>query len=126
MGFQISGAPVAFVYVADREQALAFYCETLGLEQHSSDPYGDFLNLGGPLLRVTVMAGRQPLPHPVMGWNVDDIVTAVQALRARGVTFTIHEGFGQDALGIWTAPDGRTRLAFFADPDGNVLTLSQA
>ncbi len=72
------------------------------------------------------MAGRQPLPHPVLGWNVDDIVTAVQALRARGVTFTIHEGFGQDALGIWTAPAGRTRLAFFADPDGNVLTLSQA
>jgi catechol 2,3-dioxygenase-like lactoylglutathione lyase family enzyme len=123
---QLSGAPVAFVYVADRERAMAFYRETLGLPLHGSDAFGDFLDLGGGLLRMTAMPGHQAHPHPVLGWNVGDIVGAVEALRDRGVVFTIHEGFGQDALGVWTAPDGRTRIAFFADPDGNVLTLSQA
>jgi hypothetical protein len=50
---------------------------------------------------------------------------AVKALRDRGIVFTIHEGMGQDALGIWTSLDGRSKVAFFSDPDGNVLTLSQ-
>ena len=64
-------------------------------------------------------------PHPVLGWNVDDISAAVKALRDRGIVFTIHEGMGQDALGIWTSPDGRSKVAFFSDSEGNVLTLSQ-
>ena len=72
------------------------------------------------------MPDHKAHPHPVLGWNVDDIAAAAEALRDRGVEFTIYEGMGQDALGIWTAPDGKTKVAFFADPDGNVLTLSQA
>jgi hypothetical protein len=51
---------------------------------------------------------------------------AAGALRARGVTFTIYEGMGQDELGIWTSPDGKSKVAYFTDPDGNVLNLSQA
>lgn len=126
MSFQQSGTPVAFLYVSDRERALAFYRETLGLPLRSSDDFGDFIDLGGALARVTVMPDRQAFPHPVLGWDVGDIGAAVEALRDRGIAFTIHEGMGQDALGIWTAPDGKTKVAFFADPDGNVLTLSQA
>lgn len=117
--------PVAFVNVRDREQALGFYRDTLGLELHSTDPFGDFLGMGAALLRMTVIADHQPQPHPILGWNVDDIVSAVTALRARGVAFTVYDGMGQDALGIWTAPDRRTKVAFFPDPDGNVLSLAQ-
>lgn len=116
---------VAFLYVADRERALAFYRDILGLELHSSDGFGDFIALGGALLRMTVLQDHKPLPHPVLGWNVEDIAATVTALRDRGIAFTIYEGFGQDPLGIWTAPDNKTRLAWFTDPDGNVLTLSQ-
>jgi catechol 2,3-dioxygenase-like lactoylglutathione lyase family enzyme len=125
MNLQQSGTPVAFLYVGERERALGFYRETLGLALHGSDDFGDFLDLGAALARMTVMPGHKPHPHPVLGWNVADIGAAVAALRDRGVAFTRYEGMGQDALGIWTAPDGRTRVAFFADPDGNVLTLSQ-
>jgi hypothetical protein len=50
----------------------------------------------------------------------------VRALGAAGVAFTIYEGMGQDALGIWTSPDGAAKVAFFPDPDGNVLSLTQA
>ena len=126
MRFQQSGTPVAFLYVSDRECALAFYRDTLGLALHNSDAFGDFLDLGGALLRMTAMPEHKPLPHPALGWEVEDIAAAATALRDRGVAFTIYEGYGQDALGIWTAPDGKARLAWFADPDGNVLMLSQS
>ena len=126
MTYQLSGTPVAFIYVADRERALGFYRETLGFELGASDDFGDFIDLGAGFLRMTVMPDHQAHPHPALGWNVGDIVSAVEALRDRGVVFSFYEGFDQDELGIWTSPDGRTRVAFFTDPDGNVLTLSQA
>lgn len=120
-----SGTPVAFLYVKDRERALKFYGESLGLSLQSSDDFGDFIDLGRGLARMTVMPDYNASPHPVLGWNVDDIGATVKALRDRGIAFTIHEGMGQDALGIWTSPDGRSKLAFFSDTEGNVLTLSQ-
>ena len=118
--------PVAFVNVGDRARAMAFYGDRLGLKLRSSDDFGDFLELGGALIRMTVLPDHQAHGHPVLGWNVDDIVAAVTALRDRGIAFTIYPGMGQDDLGIWTSPDGAARVAFFADPDGNVLSLSQA
>jgi hypothetical protein len=56
---------------------------------------------------------------------VPDIAEAVRALVARGVTFLMYDGFGQDAAGIWTAPDGSAHVAWFNDPDGNNLSLTQ-
>ncbi|QNQ10225.1 VOC family protein [Sphingomonas alpina] len=126
MTFQQSGAPVTYLNVSDRERALGFYRDTLGLTLRSSDDFGDFIDFGGGLLRMTAMPDHKAHPHPVLGWNVEDIGAAVVALRDRGITFSIFEGFGQDALGIWTSPDGKAKIAFFADPDGNVLTLSEA
>lgn len=120
-----SGTSVAFLYVRDREHTLHFYVQRLGFQLKSSDDFGDFIDLGSALLRVTVMAEHIATPHPILGWSVGNIVSAVESLRERGITFTIHEGMGQDALGIWTSPDGRSKVAFFADPDGNVLMLSQ-
>jgi catechol 2,3-dioxygenase-like lactoylglutathione lyase family enzyme len=126
MTFQQSGAPVTYLNVSDRARALSFYRDTLGLTLRNTDDFGDFIDFGGGLLRVTAMPDHKAHPHPVLGWNVDDISAAVKALRDRGIEFTIFEGFGQDALGIWTSPDGKAKIAFFADPDGNVLTLSEA
>ena len=126
MNSVLSAVPVAFLYVSNRDKALEFYCGTLGLKLRSTDAFGDFLDLGQGLARMTVMADHAPSPHPVLGWNVPDITATATSLSERGVVFTIHEGMGQDALGIWTSPDGRSKVAFFADPDGNVLMLSQA
>jgi catechol 2,3-dioxygenase-like lactoylglutathione lyase family enzyme len=126
MAEKISGTPVAFINVADRDRALAFYCDTLGLELRSSDNFGDFIQLDGGLLRLTVLGDFKPSPHPVLGWNVRDMTSAVTSMRERGVVFTIYPGMGQDELGIWTAPDGGAKVAWFADPDGNVLSLSEA
>lgn len=125
MAERISGTPVAFINVSNRDRALAFYRDTLGLALRSSDDFGDFIQLDGGLLRLTVLPDFKPSPHPVLGWNVRDISSAVMSMRERGVSFTVYPGMGQDELGIWTAPDGRAKVAWFADPDGNVLSLSQ-
>jgi catechol 2,3-dioxygenase-like lactoylglutathione lyase family enzyme len=125
MNLQQSATPVAFLYVSDRERALGFYRDTLGLALSGSDDFGDFLDLGKSLVRMTVMPDHKATPHPVLGWNVDDIAGAVTSLRDKGVAFTFYEGMGQDALGIWTSPDGKAKVAFFADPDGNMLSLAQ-
>ncbi|MES2442169.1 MAG: VOC family protein [Pseudomonadota bacterium] len=126
MTFHQSGTPVAYLFVSDRERALAFYVETLGLALRSSDPFGDFIDLGGALVRLTAMPDYHGGPHPVLGWNVDDIGAAAEALRGQGIALIVYEGMGQDEAGIWRSPDGKTSVAWFADPDGNVLSLSQA
>jgi predicted enzyme related to lactoylglutathione lyase len=126
MATGIAGTAVAFVYVADRARAIAFYRDVMGLELRSSDDFGDFLEIGGALLRMTVLPEWQANPHPVLGWNVPDIVATATLLHDRGVKFAIYEGMGQDELGIWTAPDGGAKVAWFTDSEGNVLSLSQA
>jgi hypothetical protein len=98
----------------------------LGIGHRSADGFGDFFQLGEALLRMTALPGWTPQPHPVLGWNVPDIVSTVNQLRERGVQFAIYEGMGQDEIGIWTAPDGAAKVAWFNDSEGNVLSLSQA
>ncbi len=127
MAFHQSGAPVTFIYVSDRARALGFYRDTLGLTLKSADEHGDLLDIGGgALLHIMAMADHKAHPHPVLGWNVADFDAAAAALNGRGVAFAVYDGMGQDARGIWTAPDGKTKLAWFHDPDGNALMLSQA
>ena len=126
MTHRIDGQPVAFVYVADRGRAVAFYRDVLGCELRGSDDFGDFLQLGGALLRMTALPDWKAGPHPVLGWNVPDIVTTAKSLHARGVQFTIYDGMGQDELGIWRSPDGAAKVAWFTDSEGNVLSLSEA
>ncbi|RYF94752.1 MAG: VOC family protein [Caulobacteraceae bacterium] len=122
-----AATPVAFVQVIDRARALAFYQDVLGLTLKSSDGFGDFLQFGaGAEIRMTALPGWTPGAHPVVGWNVDDIVAAVQALTAKGVVMKIYEGMGQDAMGVWTSPDGAAKVAFFPDSEGNLLSLAQA
>lgn len=123
--FLAQSIPVAFLSVRDREEGRAFYEGKLGLKHKSRDDFGDFYELGAGLLRITPMPDFVAHPHPVLGWDVPDIAAAVRALQDRGVAFTIYEGMGQDELGVWTAPDGKAKVAWFSDPFGNVLGLSQ-
>lgn len=118
--------PVAFVSVADREQGRAFYESVLGIQHHSGDEFGDFHRFSnGTMLRLTPMPGFAAGPHPVVGWDVTDIRETAAALKAKGISLIVYEGMDQDVDGIWTAPDGRARVGFFADPFGNVLSIAQ-
>ncbi len=120
-----SAKPVTFINTASRAASEPFYRDVLGLSFVADDGFAAVFDLPGAVLRITELPGYQPAPHPALGWMVDDIAATMQALIERGVTPTIYEGFGQDALGIWTAPDGIAKVAWFNDPDGNVLSLTQ-
>ena len=62
--------------------------------------------------------------HTVLGWQVSDIASAAEALTKAGVEFARYPGMDQDQLGIWSSPSG-AKVAWFHDPDGNTLSLSQ-
>lgn len=117
--------PIAFVITRDRKASEAFYGGTLGLRRLPGDPFAAVFALAGEKLRVTEVPDHKPSPHPVLGWEVPDIEAAVDSLTGKGVAFTIYDGMGQDARGIWTSPDGAAKVAFFNDPDGNGLSLTQ-
>lgn len=118
-------SPVTFLFTRDRERAKAFYSDVLGLVYNGSDAFADTFDLNGIALRLVPIADHVPSPHTVLGWDVHDIVSTCAALQAKGVSFEVYEGFGQDALGIWSAPDGHAKIAWFLDPDGNNLSISQ-
>jgi len=116
---------VALVPITDGEKAKAFYVDKLGLEFRSDDGFAIVVIANGHMLRLTKMREVKPQPFTVLGWETADIAADIRSLQVNGVTF---ERFGdfmkQDELGIWTAPDG-TKVAWFKDPDGNILSLSQ-
>jgi hypothetical protein len=75
-------------------------------------------------LRITTVPELTPHPFTVLGWNVDNIVILIESLVSKGVVFERYSFFEQDKLGIWTAPSG-ARVAWFKDPDGNLLSLTE-
>jgi catechol 2,3-dioxygenase-like lactoylglutathione lyase family enzyme len=125
MGVLSSSGVVTFVLTRDREASKAFYTGVLGLKFVADDPFATVLDMHGAVLRIVHIDNYQAGPHPILGWEVADMTQAVQELNGKGVTMTIYEGFGQDALGVWTSPDGKAKVAWFTDPDGNVLSLAQ-
>ena len=109
----------------DPERARAFYRDRLGLDLVSDElAFALVFDANGTMLRVTVVKELAPAGYTILGWRVQDIAAAATALANAGVEFQRYGGMEQDALGIWTAPGG-TRVAWFKDPDGNVLSLSQ-
>jgi len=119
-------APVSFILTADRARAKPFYAGALGLAIIAEDDFSvTFALAGGARLRLTDLPGHEAGEQTVLGWNVPDIAAAAAELRSRGITLRTYQGFGQDDSGIWTTPDGATKVAWFTDPDGNVLSLTQ-
>jgi catechol 2,3-dioxygenase-like lactoylglutathione lyase family enzyme len=121
-----SARVITFILTRDRAASTAWYRDVLGLPVTvADDGFASVLDLNGTLLRITQIDGYEPSAHPALGWEVPDIAAAIGTLVSRGVTMTIYEGFGQDAQGVWTSPDGKAKVAWFNDPDGNVLSLTQ-
>ncbi len=114
---------VAFVPTKDAAKARAFYEGVLGLRFVKDDGFALVLDANGIKVRVA-KAQFTPAPFTILGWQVDDIQKMVGALQEKGVHFERFGFFEQDALGIWTAPSG-DKVAWFKDPDGNVLSVSQ-
>jgi hypothetical protein len=76
------------------------------------------------MLRVTIVKEVVSVGYTVLGWQVQNIVAAANALSQAGVRFERYSGMQQDELGIWSSPTGAS-VAWFKDPDGNTLSISQ-
>jgi catechol 2,3-dioxygenase-like lactoylglutathione lyase family enzyme len=119
-----SGKMVGFIPTKDYEKSRACYVDKLGCEFVSLDQYALVVSIGGHKIRIAKVPNFTPLQGTILGWEVDDIESLVRWLAERGVA-TEKYPFVQDReRGIWSTPNG-DRVAWFKDPDGNVLSVSQ-
>ncbi len=115
---------VAFLPTTDYSRARKFFESVLGLGFRSQDDFALVMDANGIMLRISKVPDFAAKPYTILGWQVTDIEKDAADLAARGVAFERYSFLQQDELGIWTAPGG-DRVAWFKDPDGNVLSLSQ-
>ena len=116
---------VGFITIVDVARAKEFYRDTLGLRLVSEEPpFALVFEANGIMLRLGMGKQIPSFPGTVLGWQVPDIAAAVQELGQGGVRFERYAQMPQDELGVWTTPTG-SKVAWFKDPDGNVLSLSE-
>jgi catechol 2,3-dioxygenase-like lactoylglutathione lyase family enzyme len=116
---------VAFVPTQDFEKARAFYEGKLGLRFVKDDGFALVLDANGIMVRVAkVPPPFTPAPFTILGWQVRDVEKVAEGLQLKGVQFERFGFFEQNRLGIWTAPSG-DKVAWFKDPDGNILSVSE-
>ncbi len=115
---------IGFIPTVDAPRARQFYVDTLKLEFVEDDQFALVVRANGSMIRIVRLDALTPAAYTTLGWEVPDIASAVKELTAAGVSLERYPYLEQDELGIWTTPSG-SRVAWFRDPDGNVLSLSQ-
>ena len=115
---------IAFAATRDPARAKGFYRDTLGLKLVEESPFAVVFDANGTMLRIQTVGELIPAPYTALGWRVDDIRAAIDSLMAKGVRFERYDGFSQDERAIWCSPSG-AEVAWFKDPDGNTLSLTQ-
>ena len=119
---------MAFIGTTNPERAKAFYCDVLGLKLIEDAWWAIIYEVGGIHLHIEKPREKfTPVPFTALGWKVPDIKATVEKLAQKGVKFERIPELQQqqDAAGIWTTPDGVGKVAWFKDPDGNTLSLTQ-
>jgi catechol 2,3-dioxygenase-like lactoylglutathione lyase family enzyme len=115
---------IAFIPTTDAARARLFYEDQLGLRFVSDDPFAVVMDANGTMIRITSVGNFTPAPFTILGWQVDDIHRTATEMIGKGIQFARYGFLEQNPEGIWTAPDG-TKVAWFPDPDGNTLSISQ-
>ena len=116
---------VAFLATTDAARARAFYEGVLGLRLMSDDPFAVVYSVQGVELRLQKVPQLTPQPHTALGWSIAGIDKVIADIAARGGKFERFLPMEQDAAGIWNSPSG-ARIAWLKDPDGNLLSLTEA
>ena len=114
----------AFIPTVKPDEARSFYRDILGLKLLSEDNFALEFEANGISLRVTIVQDLKIQPFTILGWDVDDIDSAIKQLNDENIFCECYDFLEQDNLGIWTSPVG-AKVAWFKDPDGNVLSLTE-
>ena len=124
----IKDVPLTGIFVNDQDAALDFYTNKLGLEMIQDEPYGEgarWITVSPTEMRIRIvlkkaekdhekaMVGRSDGP-PVLTLGTDDVRSAYEALRERGVRF-----LGEPYRYPWGL------AAILLDQDGNPVLLQQ-
>jgi catechol 2,3-dioxygenase-like lactoylglutathione lyase family enzyme len=115
----------AFSATTDAERAKTFYRDQLGLKLVEDSQFALVFDAAGTMLRVQKVKEVREAQYTTLGWNVPDIAAKVEELEKAGVNFERYSIPGVDEKGIWTVPGGAAKVAWFKDPDGNILSLAQ-
>jgi catechol 2,3-dioxygenase-like lactoylglutathione lyase family enzyme len=116
--------PILFLATANAERSREFYERVLGLAFVADEPPALVFQVGQSMLRIQKVERVHAAPYTALGWDVPDIRRTVRDLRAAGVAFLRFVGMGQDEDAVWCAPSGAL-VAWFHDPDGHTLSLTQ-
>lgn len=116
---------VAFLATSKPDAARRFYRDTLGLRLVNETGFALVFDANGTTLRITIVPEPVVAGYTVLGWRVSDVREMAASLHAAGVELTRYDGMEQDELGVWTSPAG-AHVAWFPDPDGNTLSVSDA
>jgi catechol 2,3-dioxygenase-like lactoylglutathione lyase family enzyme len=119
-----SATPIAFLPSLDLDRSRRFFADRLGLAVEEITPFACVFRAGATMLRVTKVDDLRVQPFTVFGWEVDDIYSVLASLSEVDIECLRYDGVDQDSAGVWTTPAG-DRIAWFHDPDGNTLSLTQ-
>jgi catechol 2,3-dioxygenase-like lactoylglutathione lyase family enzyme len=119
-----AGKMVGFLLTKDYEKARAFYEGKLGFEFVSHDQFALVVRAGENMIRIVRMPDFVALRSTVLGWEVGDVEAVVTRLSGHGVETEKYPWVQDKERGIWVTPGG-DKVAWFKDPDGNVLSVSQ-
>lgn len=108
----------------DLERLEQFFSGVLDLPLVSQSSFAYVFRCGGTTLRITKVDGLHPQPFTVFGWLVVDLRSVVNPLRDRGTDFLCYERLDQDKHDVWTTSNCDL-VAWFQDPDLNVLSLTE-
>ena len=115
---------IAFLATSRPTESKRFYADVLGLRFVEEHAFALVFDAHGTMLRIQKAEQVVIAPYTAFGLDVEDLDAAVDELLAKGVNAKRYPHFDQDARGIWIANDG-TRVFWFQDPDGHLLSLSQ-
>jgi catechol 2,3-dioxygenase-like lactoylglutathione lyase family enzyme len=115
---------MTFLLTQNPAAALGFYRDTLGFKFLRDDGFALVFDMDGIMLRISKVPSFTPAQHTVLGWEHSDMAPTMEELVAKGVVFERYPNMGQDERGVCTFPTG-DKVAWFKDPDGNVLSISQ-
>ena len=122
----LANSPViGFIPTRDAARARTFFEDTLGLRFVSDDSFALVFDANGTTIRIARVPEFTPFPFTLLGWEVTAIEQIASEMTARGVLFNRYDFLDQDSAGIWTAPGAVAKVAWFTDPDGNILSISQ-
>jgi catechol 2,3-dioxygenase-like lactoylglutathione lyase family enzyme len=118
-----AGKMVGFVPTKDYDAARAFYEGKLGFDFVSLDQFAMVVTVGEHMVRIVRIPDSTPSPATILGWEVEDVPAVARWLASRGVETEKYPWVQDKEFGVWTTPAGNA-VAWFKDPDGNVLSIS--